>query len=139
MEIPITISIKGNTAELARDLFGLGEKVTDPEIIGLLGEDARHINESTTISDGITLGQPSIKRFYKVKESVQTGWQELDVALFFTEQALNLGIHVYTITDWILGKIQKHDYKITLDNKEVKKDEFQKTLDEYIKSHSTKK
>ena len=140
MEIPITISVQVNTREFAENLFGLGKKITDPEIVRMLGEDVWEVNKSTTISEGITIGQPSRSQTKKAMESVQPDqWFDWNLALFITERALNFGLHGYAITEWSWNHIKAKSFKIKLDGKEIStKDQLQKTLDEYIKSHSTK-
>lgn len=141
MEIPITISVQENTREVAESLFGLGKKIEDPEIVKMLGENVWEVNKSATISDEITLGQPSTHQMKKAMESLQPDqWWDWDVALFIADKALNLGVHGYVIADWLWNRLKSTRFKIKLNGKEITdKDEFQKTLDEYIKSHSTKK
>jgi len=139
MDIPITISLKGNSAELDRDFFGLGEEINDPEILKLLPpskETPRYIKKETTITDGVTLTH-SKKRRYVIAEAVAPDFVNYYYIISIINTALGLGMNTYAIADWFLSKIQKHDCKVSIDNKEVKtKDDFQKTLDEYIKNNS---
>ena len=138
MEIPITISLKGNKAELDRDFFGLGEEVKDPEILRFMSPNKgtpRYVNKETTITDGVTFTH-SKKRRYLIAEAVAPAFVDYFYIISIIDTALGLGMSVYTITDWFLCKIQKHDCKIMINGKEVKtRDEFQKTLDEYINSN----
>ena len=138
MEIPITISLRGNEAELDRDLFGLGEEVKDPEILRFMSPDKgtpRYVKKETTITDGVTFTH-SKKRRYLIAEAVAPAFVDYFYIISIIDTALGLGMSVYTITDWFLSKILKHDCKVMINGKEVKtRDEFQKTLDEYIKSN----
>lgn len=139
MDVPLTISFKGNSAEFERDLFGLGEKVEDPEILKIVknAKDLRYVKKSTTIIDGITLDHSQKRQFRQAMESLQPGLENLHYIISIADTMLGLGVNVYAISDWFLNKIRKHDCKISIGNKEVKTaDEFQKTLDEYIKNNS---
>ena len=140
MDIPIKILFKGNGAELERDLFGLGEIVTDPEILKILGnkgDPPRYVNKTAKIAEGITIGPPKIKQFRKAMESLETGFVDYNYIISLIDTGLGIGVNVYAITDWLLSKLQKHDCKILVDNKEVKTpEEFQKTLDEFIKNNT---
>jgi hypothetical protein len=133
MDIPITISTKGNHPELYRDLFGLGDEVKDPEILKVLGQGARIANKSATIMEGVTLSEAK-GRQYRVAESLETKFVDYNFILAITSNALSLGLSLYDITSRILDKLTNYNYKIKIGDKEVgNKDEFQKTLDEFIK------
>ena len=136
MEIPITISFKGNQAQLDKELFGLGEEITDTEILKLLPkegkESIRKINDSVIITNGITLARQKTRQ--RITESMETGFVDHHYIIFGAEM-LGLGKTAYEITNWFLNKIEKLNCKIKIDDNEVRtKEEFQKTLDEYIKS-----
>lgn len=136
MDIPITISTKGSHPELYQDLFGLGEEVKDPEILKIVGPGVRHTNTSISIMEGVTLSEAKGKR-YLVAESLETQFVDYQFILSIASNTLGLGLSVYEITSRILDKIINYDYKIKIGNKEVtNKDEFQKTLDEFIKQYS---
>lgn len=137
MEIPIKISVRDNT-RVAENLFGLGEKEDNPEIIKILGKDTRRVNISATISDGIVLGQPSINKMQKAMESFQPEqWFDWNVALFIVDKLISIGGNGFVIADWLWNRLKSTPFKIELNGKEITtKDEFQKTLDDYIKSHS---
>ena len=142
MEIPITISVEKNTGEVAESLFGLGEKITDPQILkafensGKDTSDLRRVNSSVKINDNITLGQPTIQPMRKAMESYQPEqWFDWNLALFITDKILNFAGNGYVIADWLWSRLKLTKFKIKLNDKEISnKDEFQKTLDEYIKS-----
>lgn len=136
MEIPIKISVPDNTREIAENLFGLGDKITDPEIIKYLGNDARYVNKTVTISDGITLGH-QVRNLQASVESVQPEqWFDWNVAVFIADKLLNFGGNSFVIAEWMWNRLKPTQFKIELDGKEITtKDEFQKTLDDYIKSH----
>ncbi len=138
MEIPITISFKGDKTDLDKELFGLGDIVTDPKILKYIltsNEPYRYVNETGTIADGITIYRPKTKS--KITESLETGLVDYHYIISIIDTALGLGMNMYTITDWFLSKLQKHDYRILINDQEIKtRDEFQQTLDEYIKNNS---
>jgi len=140
MEIPIKISVQDNTREVAENLFGLGDKITDPEITKYFGEDLRYVNKTTTIKNGITLGDRTTKNLQASVESVQPEqWFDWNVALFITDKLLTIGGNGYVIADWLWNRLKSTKFKIELNGKEITtKDEFQKPLDEYIESHSNK-
>lgn len=140
MEIPIKISVRDNTREVAENLFGLGDKITDPEIIKYLGNDARYVNKTATISDGITIGDRTTRNLQASIESVQPEqWFDWNVALFITDKLLSIGGNGFVIADWLWNRLKSTPFKIELDGKEITtKDEFQKTLDEYLHSHPSK-
>jgi len=139
MDIPIKILFKGNGAELERDLFGLGDVVTDPEILKILGnkdEPPRYVNKTAQIAEGVIIGPPKIKQFRKAMESLETGFVDYNYIISLIDVGLGIGTNVFTITNWLLNKLQKHDCKILIDNKEVKtREEFQKTLDGFIQDN----
>lgn len=138
MEIPIKISFPDNTREVAENLFGLGDKITDPEMIKYFGKDARNINTSVTLSDGIVLGQPTITKMQKAMESFQPEqWFDWNLALFIADKLLAIGVNSFVIADSLLNRFKSTPFKIELNGKEITtRDELQKTLDEYIQSHS---
>lgn len=138
MEIPITISVKENTREFAENLFGLGEKITDPEIVKMLGSDVRAVNKSVQINDNVISGQPSEYKFKKSIESVQPEiWFDWDLALHIADKALTIASGSITIADWLWSHIKTKQFKVKINGKEViDKNDFQKTLDEYLKSKS---
>ncbi|MDE2590024.1 MAG: hypothetical protein KGL95_10220 [Patescibacteria group bacterium] len=140
MEIPIKISVRDNTREVAENLFGLGDKITDPETIKYLGNDARYVNKTTPISDGITLGHRIAGSLQASVESIQPDqWFDWNVALFIADKLLNIGGNGFVIADWLWNRLKSTQFKIELNGKEITtKGEFQKTLDEYIESHSDK-
>lgn len=133
MEIPITISIQGKRNELERELFGLGKQVTDPEFVKQFGEGHHYTNTSVTISDGITLDNNTNQICYQA--SVQQ-WFDCNVVLFIADKLLSIGGNSVVIADWLWNRLKSRQIKIELNGKEITtKDEFQKTLDEYIKSN----
>jgi len=128
MEIPITISIKGNVAELDRDFFGLGEEIKDPEILKFLPpskETPRYINKETTITDGVTFTHSKKRRYLQATEALAPDFVNYHYLIYIIDTALGLGMNVYFIADWFLGKILKHDCKVMINGKEVQtRDEF---------------
>jgi hypothetical protein len=142
MEIPITISVSENTREFTENLFGMGEKVTDPEILKLFEssgkdtEDLRKVNSSVMINDNITLGQPSLQPMQKAMESYHPEqWFDWNLALFIADKTLNFGGNGFVIADWLWSHIKARKFKIKLNGKEITdKTTLQNTLDEYLKS-----
>jgi len=69
-------------------------------------------------------------------ESLETGFVDYNYIISLIDVGLGIGTNVFTITNWLLNKLQKHDCKILIDNKEVKtREEFQKTLDGFIQDN----
>ena len=64
IEIPISFTLKEKD-NLTADLFGLGEKVTDPFVLKMLGDNARVANTEAEITEGVI-----IKRATGVKQPV---------------------------------------------------------------------
>ena len=133
MNIPITISLRGNSAELDRDLFGLGEKVTDPKILKFMKTDnPRYINKDTEIVEGVTLAHAP-NQTYRAEESLETGFVDYFYLISIGTTGIGLGELSYKITDWLLKQTMKQDCKIVLEGKEMKsKEELQSTLDKYF-------
>lgn len=144
MEIPITISVSENTREFAENLFGLGDKVTDPLILkafensGKSTDDIRTVNSSVSITEHVVLGQPTFQPMQKSMESLAPEqWFDWNLALFIADKALGFGLNGYTIVDFLWNRIKAKKFKIKFDGKEITdKETFQKTLDEYLKSKS---
>lgn len=132
MEISITILFKNDKTDLDKELFGLGDIVTDPEILKYIpksNEPLRYVNQTCTIIDGVTLYHPKIKR--RITESLETGIVDYHFILSVAE-ILGLGKLSYEITDWFLKKTKDLNCIIKIGDKEVKtREEFQMTLDEY--------
>lgn len=137
MDIPIRISIRGNPAELQRDLLGVSNVLADERIRKLTGErNLREANQSATISDGITIKHVPVRR--QSTESVESGFVDWHAIVTIADSILNLGMHSNIIANWFLDRIQnQNDWRITIDGTEsTTRDELQHTLDEYMNSHS---
>lgn len=139
MEIPIKISVPDNTREVAENLMGLGEKITDPELLKYFGEDARSVNKSVNLCEGVVLGQPSVQKMQKAMESFHAEqWFDWNLALFITDKLLTIGVNTFVIAESLLSRLKSTQFKIELNGKEITtKDELQKTLDEYIQSNTS--
>ncbi|MCV0373661.1 MAG: hypothetical protein K5793_08940 [Nitrosarchaeum sp.] len=132
-EISLIISIKGNPSELHRDMFGLGEKVTDPEILKYAGENTRYINTEAEIIDGVKITIPKGRK-EKIQESfIESGY--VDAWFVINVLATGYGISelAFKITNWLLDKTQQFEKKVIVDGKELKtKEEIKKALEEIL-------
>ena len=132
-KIPITILLKGNSAELDRDLFGLGEKVSDPEMLKYLDSDNyRFVNKEAKIDDGITFSRDDSR-----KKVITESLVVESVALFYfigiATTGLSLTELAYKITNWLIDKTHKLETKVVVNGKELKtKEEIRKALEEVL-------
>lgn len=140
MIIPFIISIDDRKqAYLDKDLFGVGEKsdIDTSQLRGYDGGPLYKINNSITIQDGISIGLSKKQNKIYAKESfVPTEiLTDFNYYLELTDTLLSIAGGL-KITDWVWNKIRNHNCSLKLNGKEIKtKDEFQKSLDEYIKSN----
>ena len=68
LKIPIVISVKGEIRELEKDLFGIGEKIIEPEIQKIPGlENLNVINSNYAIMEGIIC---SLKNCFLPREKI---------------------------------------------------------------------
>lgn len=132
-KIPITILLKGNSVELDRDLFGLGEKVLDPEMLKYLDSDNyRFVNKEAKIDDGITFSRDDSR-----KKVITESLVVESVALFYfigiATTGLSLTELAYKITNWLIDKTHKQETKVVVNGKELKtKEEIRKALEEVL-------
>jgi len=138
MDIPITVTFKGSRGDLERELFGLGDEITNPEILRLIpakDKPLRKVNQNAIIIDGVVLS--SKKTSGKITESIDIlSFVDYQFVLSI-EEVIGLTKLFYEITDWFLKRTKALNCKIKIDGKEIKTpEEFQKTLDEYFESKS---
>ena len=132
--IPITISLRGDHRELEIDLFGMGDKIKNPENPSL--KNTRVINSNTTITKGVTLSHAKTN-FFKGGGSLKTEFVDYNYTLFISEKVLDIGVNVCTIADLLLEKIAKQDCKIVIEGKEItNRDELQTILNVLIQNTS---
>ena len=120
-EIPIIISLNGNSTESDRDLFGLGEKVVDPEILKYVKSDnLRYVNKEAKIDDNVIISHDT-KQKRVITESLDVGFVDYFYLLSIGMTDFGLAELTYKITNWLLEKTQKQDCKIVVNGKELKK------------------
>lgn len=133
-EIPISISAKVNDAEISKALFGLGEKVTEPEILkhGNLSENTRYINSETEIIDGVIIkkvkGEKIITEAY-----IPVG--EVMALISWLGTGITIGDLSYKISNWLIDKTHNlKDVEIKVNGKKViNKEEIKTLLEELLK------
>jgi len=132
-KIPITILLKGNSAELDRDLFGLGEKVSDPEMLKYLDSDNyRFVNKEAKIDDGITFSHDDSRKKV-ITESLVVESVALFYILGIATTGLSLTELAYKITSWLIDKTHKQETTVVVNGKELKtKEEIRKALEEIL-------
>lgn len=132
-KIPITILLKGNPAELDRDLFGLGEKVSDPEMLKYLdSDDYCFVNKEAKIDDGITFSHDDIRKKV-ITESLVVESVALFYFLGIATTGLGLADLSYKITNWLIDKTHKQETRVVINGKELKtKEEIRNALEEVL-------
>jgi len=125
MNIPITISIKGNSNALNEQLFG--RKILDKKT-------GKHEHlKSTEIDEGITMMSTGRAHIVDPVEVFSDYYYFIEIA----KTAFALGGQAYIIGEWLWYKMRFLDFRLQVGNKEVEsKDELQKTLDDYIKTQN---
>ena len=139
MDIPITIKIEqSKEAELDRDLFGVGEEITDPETVKWAGKGAYRINTSRDIVEGVTVSHRQFPReIRKAMESAAPIFIDAHFIISIVDLALGLVMNTFTVAEWFLNRTKSQSCRIIIDGEEVKTTpEFQQKLKEYIKNHS---
>ena len=133
-EIPISFRVKGNKVELSRDLFGLGEKVTDPEYVKYMGTDGRFVNSEAEITDGVIIKEVKGKGKIKVEEAY-VPFGEILAIISIIGSGITLTELSYKITNWLIDKTHNfNDIEIKLNGKIVNdKEEIKKLLEEILK------
>ena len=130
IEIPISFTVKGKDT-LTADLFGLGEKVTDPFVLGFVGENARVANSEAEITDGVIIKRAKGK--IKVEEAYVPVVEILAV-IAIIRSGISLAELSYKITNWIIDKTHDKDVEIKVNGKSVTdKEEIKKLLEEILK------
>jgi len=144
VKIPFKISVQETEKrDFELNLLGKGEKVP-PELLkgvkGLEGDEMHYVRDSTMIKEGITLyktkkvGKQYVQEAYVPPEIFANYEYFIELA----ERLIGLSGHGYVIGDWLWGKIKAYRFKIELNGKEItKKEDFQKTLDEFIESNKS--
>ena len=130
IEIPISFTVKGDDI-LTPDLFGLGERETDPFILKIVGKNARVANSEAEITEGVI-----IKRVKgKVKaEEVYIPVTEILAVIGIATTGISLTELSYKITNWIIDKTHDKDVEIKINGKMVTdKEEIKKLLEEILK------
>lgn len=125
-------------AELDRDLFGIGDEITDPETLKWAGKGARRVNTSGTIIEGVNVvHRQSPREIRKAMESFTPNFIDVHFILSLAELALGLGMNSHAIAEWFLSRTKGQVCQIFIDGKEVKTTpEFEQKLIEFIKSNS---
>jgi hypothetical protein len=130
IEIPISFTVKGKD-NLTADLFGLGEKVTDPLVLKMLGENARVANTEAEITEGVIIKRSKGKG--KVEEAYVPAIEILTI-LGIATTGISLFDLAYKITDWIIDKTHDKEVEIKINGKKVtNKEEIKKLLEEILK------
>lgn len=130
IEIPISFTMKGKDT-LTKKLFGLGEKVTDPFVLGILGENARVTNEEAEITNGVI-----IKRAKGIGKAEEAYIPVLEIlaTIGIATTAFSLAELSYKITNWIIDKTHDKEVEIKVNGKKITdKDELQKILEDLLK------
>ncbi len=130
IEIPISFTVKGKNT-LTADLFGLGEKVTDPFVLRVLGENARVANTESEITEGVIIKRAKGKG--KAEEAYVPVIEILAIIGIATT-AISLTELSYKIANWIIDKTHDKDVEIKVNGKKVtNKVEIKKLLEEILK------
>ncbi len=133
-EIPISISAKVNDAEISKALFGLGERVTDPEILkyGNLSGDARYINSEAEIADGIIIKEAKGE---KISTEAYVPVGEVLALISWLGTGITVADISYKISNWLIDKTHDlKDVEIKVNGKKVtSKEEIKKLLEELLK------
>jgi len=132
MEIPISFTVKEKDT-LTADLFGLGEKVTDPFLLKILGKNARVANSEAEITEGVIIKRAKGKG--KAEEAYIPVIEILAIIKIATT-AISLAKLSYNITNWIIDKTHDKDVEIKINGKKVTdKEEIKKLLEEILKEN----
>ena len=136
--IPITISLRGNYADLEKDLFGISKKTSNPRNLDIPDlKNIRLLNTDTTIMDGVTLTHGK-NTFYREDTSKKPEFNDYHYFLLISKNVLDIVVNVTVIADSLLDKIKNHDCRLIIEGKEISnKDELQTILNVIIhKSNS---
>jgi len=134
VKITITISLRGEHRELEIDLFGIGDKIKNPDNYSM--RNTRLVKSNTTIMKGVTLLHGKTI-FFKEEGSLKTEFSDYNYIINISEKTLVMGVNVYAIADWLLEKIKNQDCKIIIEGKEVtNREELQTILNVLIQNTS---
>jgi len=134
VEIPITVSLRGDHRELEIDLFGIGDKIKYTDSPSL--KNTRVVNSNTTIMESVTLSHGKTI-FFKGEGSLKTEFSDYNYILIISENILDTGVNVCAIADWLLEKITKQDCKLIIEKKEItNREELQTILNVLIQNTS---
>ena len=135
LKIPIVISVKGEIRELEKDLFGIGEKIIEPEIQKIPGlENLNVINSNYAIMEGIIFSRGR-KQFFREQASQKTEYDDNNYILYISETISNIEECVKTVAEWLFGKILNHKCKIIIEEKEIfSQEELQNILKNCIQN-----
>ncbi len=136
LEIPMTISLKGDHRELEIDLFGIGDKIDVSEILEYPNlKNTRLVNRNTTIMEGVTLSHGK-NQWYKGDTVENQKYVDYSYILFISKNVLSLEVNRYTLADWLFKKIKEQDCKIIIKGKEItNREELQTVLNTFITSN----
>ena len=136
MEIPMTISLRGDHRELEIDLFGIGDKIDVNDILEYPNlKKTRLVNRDTTIMEGVTLLHGK-NQWYRRDTVVNQKYTDYSYILFISKNVLNLEVNRYTLADWLFKKIKERDCKIIIKGKEItNREELQTILNTFITSN----
>ena len=136
MEIPMTISLRGNHRELEIDLFGIGNKIDVSEILEYPNvKNTRLVNRDTTIMEGVTLLHGK-NQWYGRDTVTNQKYVDYSYILSISKNVLSLEVNRHTLADWLFKKIKERDCKIIIKGKEItNREELQTILNSFITSN----
>jgi len=141
MKIQFVISIQEYPQHnFQRTLLGQSKKVPSEKLKGIKefeGKELHYVNKSSTIKEGITISRVYPPEQMKVQEAyVPVESIDYHFVIELAEKLIALSGNGYIISDWLWNKAKGHKFKLFFKNKEItSKEEFQKTLDEFIESN----